>query len=62
VARRGLTARHADAVLQLAAGRRGRAEAHLPGGWTARRVGTHLYVERETSTRRRHARSCEKLF
>jgi tRNA(Ile)-lysidine synthase len=61
VARRGLTARHADAVLQLATGRRGGTEAHLPGGWTARRVGASLQVEHQLSARRR-AGSCEKPF
>jgi hypothetical protein len=37
-----LTARHAQAVRELAERRGGRAEVHLPGGWTARRVGTVL--------------------
>jgi tRNA(Ile)-lysidine synthase len=41
---RTLTARHAHAVLDLALRRRGRAQAHLPGGWTAHRAGAHLEI------------------
>jgi len=52
VAARSLTARHAQAVLRLAEMARGRAEAHLPGGWSARRVAGHLIVERVRSVRR----------
>ena len=44
LAPRTLTARHADAVLDLAVRRRGRAQAHLPGGWIARRIGAHLEI------------------
>jgi tRNA(Ile)-lysidine synthase len=53
----GLTARHALGVLQLIENRRGRAEIHLPGGWTARRNGPHLLVDRHPSPGRRLARS-----
>ncbi len=55
-----LTARHARAVQCLAEAARGRGEAHLPGGWTARRVGGHIQMDRQV--RRRLTRSCEKAF
>ena len=57
---RGLTARHARAVQSLAEALRGGGEVHLPDGWTARRVGRHIHVDRQA--RRRVARSCEKAF
>lgn len=57
-----LTARHAQAVLRLAEATRGRSEAHLPGGWTARRLGPHLTVERAPRLRQRAPRLNEKLF
>ena len=51
VSARGLTARHAAAVRELAESARGRSETHLPGGWAVRRIGPRLHVERQ-STRR----------
>jgi len=62
VAARALTARHAHAVLRLAEAARGRAETHLPGGWTARRVRASLVLDRPQSTARRVVRSAEKPF
>ena len=41
---RVLTARHTAAVLALADGERGRAEIHLPRGWTVRRTRQHLHA------------------
>ena len=53
-----LTARHARAVQCLAEAERTGGEAHLPGGWIARRVRSQLQVDQ----RQRVARSCEKPF
>lgn len=52
---RSLTVRHAQAVLDLAERQRGRAETHLPGGWTARRVRSQLELERVVRSRRGRA-------
>jgi tRNA(Ile)-lysidine synthase len=60
LAGRGLTARHALGVLQLVENGRGRAEVHLPGGWTVRRNGAHLLVDRHPSPGRRLARSAAR--
>ena len=62
VAAGSLTARHAQAVLQLAEAGRGRAEVHLPGGWTAHRAGSSVVLDRQASAGRRLARPREKLF
>jgi tRNA(Ile)-lysidine synthase len=47
VPRRSLGARHLAAVLDIALGPRGRAEAHLPNGWAVRRSRRALRVERD---------------
>ena len=60
--RQGLTARHADGVLRLAEGGRGRAQVHLPGGWTARRVGGYLWMDRQSSPGRRLPLTDEKAI
>ena len=62
VAARALTARHAQAVVRLAEAASGRSEAHLPGGWTARRAAGLLLLDREVTEGRRLARSREKPF
>jgi len=46
-----LTARHADAVRELAVSVRGRSEVHLPSGWVVRRVGRELRLERQPARR-----------
>jgi tRNA(Ile)-lysidine synthase len=52
VAERALTTRHTRAVLDLAHRERGRAEAHLPGGWVVRRERAAIIVERGTAVGR----------
>jgi tRNA(Ile)-lysidine synthase len=48
---RSVTARHADAVRDLAVSARRRSEVHLPRGWVVRRVGPQLRVERQPARR-----------
>jgi tRNA(Ile)-lysidine synthase len=59
---RVLTARHAQAVVALAEMPRGRAEAHLPGGWAARRSAGKLTLEQRAAARRTRSRAAEKPF
>jgi tRNA(Ile)-lysidine synthase len=53
VPRQSLGARHLGGVLDVALGSRGRAEAHLPGGWVVQRSRNALHVERRTACRSR---------
>ena len=61
VPRRSLGTRHLAGVLDIVLGGRGRAEAHLPGGWIVQRSRNALQVQRHTVVRAR-ARTTENAF